>query len=888
MSLAAGTKLGPYEIVSPLGVGGMGEVYRARDSKLGRDVALKVISEQFANDAERMARFEREAKVLASLNHPNIAHIYGLEDSSGVRALVMELVEGQTLAERIARGPMPLEETLSIAKQIAEALEYAHERGIVHRDLKPANVKITPDGAVKVLDFGLAKAIEETSDALEIGNSPTLSMGATRAGVILGTAAYMSPEQAKGKSADRRADIWSFGVVLYEMLSGKQMYSGETAPETLAHVITKEPSWESLPAATPAAIRHLLERCLTKDSKARLQAIGEARIIIERYLANPGLSTSSIERGLPEQRVSRSVLPWGIAALAVATALILAWAPWRQSSEATRAMRLSFAVPPNLAFNDAQPDSAVISPDGQKIAFTATSADGKWQLWVRSLDSSDARLLPGTDDPLEPFWSPDSKSIAFGSQGKLKRVDLVGGSAQVLCDAARMTGGAWSTKGVILFGSDYGSVLFQVPATGGEPKPVTVRDNARGDFGHTTPSFLPDANHFLFRISVNSNPQGVWIGSLDSPEVKQILTDNTSAIYASPGYLIFARNLALMAQAFDADSLRLKGEAIPIIPQAITDARGPGRYSVSDNGILVWQSNWKREYQLLWFDREGKQVGSVGPVMEVTSGQEPHLSPDGKRLVIKRDSNIWVIDLARDTGIRLTSVFSQLPLWTPDGSHIIFQSSTNEIGKRGIVQKAANGLGELELLLNGVNFPAEMSPDGRFILFDRRGVRTQLDVWVLPLFGDGKEFPLLNSAFDEREPQLSSDGRWLAYCSDESGSYEIYVRPFSADGKVGDDKRRVSTNGGFQPKWRVGGQELFYVTGDGQMMSVPVKASGAGIEFGTPHALFKTRLFGQQAILHEFDVTPDGQRFLVGTLIGEPKAPPPTVILNWTAELTKK
>ena len=867
----------------------MGEVYRARDSKLGRDVALKVISEQFANDAERMARFEREAKVLASLNHPNIAHIYGLEDSGGVRALVMELVEGQTLAERIARGPIPLEETLSIAKQIAEALEYAHERGIVHRDLKPANVKITPDGAVKVLDFGLAKAIEEPSESRGIGNSPTLSMGATRAGVILGTAAYMSPEQAKGKSADRRADIWSFGVVLYEMLSGKQMYGGETAPETLAHVITKDPSWENLPAATPTAIRHLLERCLTKDPKARLQAIGEARIIIERYLANPAASTSSIERISPEQQASRRVLPWSIAAFAVVLALLATWAPWRQSSDGPRAMRLAFAVPPNLAFNDAQSDSAVISPDGQKIAFTATSQDGKWQLWVRSLDSSDAKLLPGTDDPLEPFWSPDSKSIAFGSQGKLKRVDLVGGSAQVLCDAARMTGGAWSTRGVILFGSDYGSVLYQVPSTGGEPKPVTVSNaGGRGDFGHTAPSFLPDANHFLFRISVNSNPQGVWVGSLSSPEVKQILTDNTSAIYASPGYLIFARNLALMAQAFDAGSLQLKGEAIPIIPQAITDTRGPGRYSASDNGILVWQSNWKREYQLLWFDREGKQVGSVGPVMEVTSGQEPHLSPDGKRLVIKRDSNIWVIDLARDTGIRLSTVFSQLPLWTPDGSQIIFQSSTDEVGKRGIVRRAANGVGEIELLLNGVNFPQGISPDGRFILFERRGVKTRLDIWALPLFGDRKEFPLLNSMFDEREPQLSPDGRWLAYCSDESGAYEIYVRPFSAEGKVGDDKRLVSTNGGSEVKWRSNGQELFYIASDGQLMSVPVKTSGAGIEFGTPHALFKTRLFGQQAILHEFDVTPDGQRFIVGTLIGEPKAPPPTVILNWPAELNKK
>src|SRR5271168_4913373 len=378
MNLSSGARLGPYEIISPLGAGGMGEVYRARDSKLGRDVVLKVISEQFANDAERMARFEREAKVLASLNHPNIAHIYGLEDSGGVRALVMELVEGQTLAERIARGPIPLEEALPIARQIAEALEYAHERGIVHRDLKPANVKITPDGAVKVLDFGLAKAIEETPAAEDISNSPTLSMGATRAGVVLGTAAYMSPEQAKGKSADRRADIWSFGVVFYEMLSGKQMYGGETAPETLAHVITKDPSWESLPAATPTAIRNLLERCLTKDPKARLQAIGEARIIIERYLANPGASTASIERISSEQDSgSRSVLPWGIAALAVAIALLAAWAPGRHTTVSVNSTRLSFVPPPNLSFNDSRSDSIVISPDGQKLAFTATSPDGK-------------------------------------------------------------------------------------------------------------------------------------------------------------------------------------------------------------------------------------------------------------------------------------------------------------------------------------------------------------------------------------------------------------------------------------------------------------------------------------------------------------------------------
>ena len=577
MTLTAGTKLGPYEIISPLGAGGMGEVYRARDSKLGRDVALKVISQQFANDAERMARFEREAKVLASLNHPNIAHIYGLEDSGGVRALVMELVEGQTLAERIARGLIPLEETLSIAKQIAEAFEYAHERGIVHRDLKPANVKITPDGAVKVLDFGLAKAIEETSDALEIGNSPTLSMGATRAGVILGTAAYMSPEQSQaGNQADRRADIWSFGVVLYEMLSGKQMYGGETAPETLAHVITKEPNWEGLPATTPSAIRHLLQRCLTKDPKTRFQAIGEARIIIETYLANPAASTSSIERISSEQPLSRRVLPWSIASLALAIALLAAWAPWKQAPEGMHAARLSFVPPPESLFEDSQSDTVVVSPDGEKLAFTARSPQGKSQLWVRALDSADVQMLPGTEGAIEPFWSPDSKSIAFGAKGKLKRVDLSHGTAQTLCDAARLTGGSWSPKGVIIFGPDYRTELFQIPATGGEPKAVTVKNSERGDDQHSHPFFLPDGNHFLFRINANPRPKGIWIGSLDSPVVSQLLSDNTTAAYAPPGWLLYVRNEVLVAQEFDAGSMKLKGETHPLVTNATGLIGGTG------------------------------------------------------------------------------------------------------------------------------------------------------------------------------------------------------------------------------------------------------------------------------------------------------------------------
>jgi eukaryotic-like serine/threonine-protein kinase len=881
MPLTNGSKLGPYEIVSPLGAGGMGEVYRARDSKLGRDVALKVISEQFANDVERMARFEREAKVLAALNHPNIAHIYGLEDSGGVRALVMELVEGQTLAERIARGPIPLEETLSIAKQIAEALEYAHERGIVHRDLKPANVKITPDGAVKVLDFGLAKAIEGNSGVEEMGNSPTLSMGATRAGVILGTAAYMSPEQAKGKSADRRADIWSFGVVLYEMLSGKQMYGGETAPETLAHVITKDPSWESLPAATPTAIRNLLERCLTKDPKARLQAIGEARIIIERYLANPAASTSSIERISPEQQASRRVLPWSIASLALAIALLAAWAPWRQAPEGMHAARLSFVPPPESLFEDSQSDTVVVSPDGEKLAFTARSPQGKAQLWVRALDSADVQMLPGTEGAIEPFWSPDSKSIAFGAKGKLKRVDLSHGTAQTLCDAARLTGGSWSPKGVIIFGPDYRTQLFQIPATGGEPKAVTVKNSERGDDQHSHPFFLPDGNHFLFRININPGSKGIWIGSLDSPVVNQLLPDNTTAAYAPPGWLLYVRNEVLVAQEFDAGSMKLKGETHPLVTNATGLIGGVGgSFSVSDNGVLVWNGAWDHDYQLVWLDREGKQTGVVGPVVRQSrDGQQPRLSPDGTRVAIKRDNDIWVVDLTHGIPTRLMP--GQSPIWSPDGKKVAL------LGGPGLSEMPANGVGEAETLAAGVNPPADWTRDGRFIIFWRRGDKTRSDIWALPLFGDKKAYPILNSEFDEINPRLSSDGKWIAYASDETGDHEVYVRSFTADGKVGTDKKRISTSGGSAPVWRRDGQELFYLSGDYQLMSVSVKKNGAEMSYGAPVTLFKMRTLSS-SVFWSYDAAADGKRFLVGMLIADGKSMPPTVILNWSAELNKK
>jgi Tol biopolymer transport system component len=560
---------------------------------------------------------------------------------------------------------------------------------------------------------------------------------------------------------------------------------------------------------------------------------------------------------------------------------------FNRPSSSIRAVRLSFTAPPNLAFNDTQADYVAISPDGQKIAFTATSAEGKTQLWVRPTDSLDAQALPGSDDAIEPFWSPDSRSIAFGSQGKLKRVDLAGGAAQILCDAARMTGGTWNGKGVIVFGPDFGSALFQVPATGGEPRPVSVKDTERGNIQHSNPVFLPDGKHFLFRMGGNqaANPGGVWVGSLDSQEVKQVLTDNTNVAYAPPGWLVFVRNQALVAQAFDAGSLELKGDAMPIATRTASKD-GAYLFSVSGNGVLVWQEQWQRDYQLVWFDREGKQTGAVGAQMKVTGGQEPNLSPDGKRVVIKREGNIWVIDLARDIPVRLTSVFAQIPIWSPDGSRVAYSTRSEKDGP-GIVQKAASGVGEEEILLKGVNFANDWSPDGRFILFVRRGEKTRADVWALPLTGDRQEYQLLNSAFDERNVQFSPDGRWLAYASDETGSYEIYVRSFTADGKVGGDRKRISTSGGMQPKWRGDGQELFYIAEDGQLMSVAVKTGGAEFEYSAARALFKTRMQARSRLFHEYDVTADGQRFLIGTLIGESKAQPPTVILNWTADMKK-
>ena len=893
MTISPNSTIAQYTIVSKIGEGGMGEVYRARDPKLGRDVAIKVLPASLSENVDRLNRFEQEAQAAGALNHPNILSIYHIGTHDGAPYIVSELLEGETLRERMAGGALPQRKAIDYGLQIVKGLAAAHEKGIVHRDIKPDNIFITDDGRVKILDFGLAKLTAAVNGVESQTEVPTRKVN-TDPGTVMGTMGYISPEQLKGKHVDHRSDIFSFGAILYEMLSGKRAFRGDSMAETMSAILREDPPdlSETNKTVSPA-LERVVRHCLEKNPVERFHSARDLAFAIES-LSGSAISSDTTNFSLSnidptEKRaglvrvLSKASIAWIISAVCVIGLLAaLTFISFSRSSSDTHAVRVSFNPPPELAFNDTEPDAAVISPDGQKIAFTATSADGKNMLYVRVLDSAEAKLLPGSDNALEPFWSPDSRSIAYGSNGKLKRSDLLGGSGQVLCDAARLVGGTWNKSGVILFTPDYGKALLQVSAQGGEPQPAPTR--IEGNIGALRqPTFLPDGRHFLFTGARN----GICAGSLDSPEIKQVAPASPFA-YSAQGYLLLARNDSLVAQPFDAGKLALSGEPIPIV----TSVKGPTpvrRFSVSDNGVLVWQGPWLRDYQLVWYDREGKQTGAIDAPINVNVGQSPMISPDGKRVVVRKvmgsagaDSNVWVQDLEKGTWLRITSAFSQMPVWSPDGSRILYNSGN------GIAVKAANSSGEAETLLQRTVFPAAWSPDGRFIFFMERGVKTRMDLWALPMFGDRKEYQLSNSQFDEQNPQLSPDGRWLAYSADDTGTYQIYVQSFSADGKLGSDKKVISTTGGKIPMWRRDGSELFFVAVDGQMMASSVKTSGAEFQFTAPKPLFKTRMLGLEgAIFREYDVSPDGQRFLIGTLIGDPKAAPPTVIMNWTALLKK-
>jgi serine/threonine protein kinase len=872
MALMVGTRLGAHQIMSLLGKGGMGEVYRARDTKLDRDVAIKVLPELFARDAARMSRFGREAKLLAALDHPNIAAVYGLEDYGDTRALVMQLAEGPTLAERIAKGPIPIEETLSILRQIAEALEYAHERGIIHRDLKPANVKVSANDIVKLLDFGLAKAMESEPSAESISDSPTLSRMATQAGVLLGTAAYMSPEQAKGKTVDRRADIWAFGCVLYEMLTGTMAFHGDTVTETLAAVIKEEPDWSRLPAATPLRVRVLLQRCFQKDARQRLRDIGEARISLDEALYGAG-DPSSVVR--------------------------------EKSAALSDLVRFEIPFPDKLTLGAI--GAFAVSPDGRHLAFGASSSDGL-RLWVRSLDSLEARPLYGSESQLISlfFWSPDSRFLAFAAGGKLKKINIGGGPVQTLCDATgNVIGGAWSRDGLIIFGQASAGIM-RVSANGGSASPVTTLDPSRKETWHTQPTFLPDGRHFIYlRGSLEPENTGIYVGSLDAgPEeqnLRRLLSTHIGAAYLPPteagtGQLLFMRDGTLVAQPFDASRLELPGEPLPLAKQ-VGSVLTTGFFSVSNNGVLVYRTSGSVN-QLTWFDQRGKRLGTVG---EPGTYATMALSPDGTRAVVSRADVqnphliLWLMDLARGTSTRFTfgtfaTAVAPNAIWSSDGGRVFF--SLGPPGKYDLYQRSASGVKDQELLLETTDeskYPLSCSPDGRFLLYATNPPTGARELWLLPLEGDKKPVPFARTPFNHSGGQFSPDGRLAAYVSDESGRDEIYIRTFSQDSggvNSGDEgKWTISASGGTEPRWSGDGKTLYYISADAHVMAVQIMANQP-FRAGVPKALFQAPGTLVGPFRQTWSVTPDGKRFLF--LATTEQGPPPfNVVLNWPAALKK-
>jgi len=880
MPISIGTKLGSYEIQSPIGAGGMGEVYRARDTKLARDVAIKVLPANFVNDPERLSRFQREARMLAALNHSNIATIYGLEQSGGVHFLIMELVPGETLAERVKAGPVPVEEALKIAEQIAEALETAHEKGIIHRDLKPANVKVTPEGKVKVLDFGLAKAFTDDTDASDPTNSPTLSHAATMQGVILGTAAYMSPEQARGKSVDRRTDIWAFGCVLYELLTGKRTFTGEDATEILATVVKSEPDWTQLPRTIPPPISLLLHRCLRKDRRKRISDASDVRIEIEDALSG----TAPVEPVAGQRQ--RPVAWMGLAAVLLLALAAVSFTHFRETPPQQQTVRFQISLPEKATLPIFQ-----LSPDGKILAFSASSG-GRRQLWVRPIDSLTARLVPQTDGATYPFWSPDSASIAFFASGKLKKVALAGGPPQAICDALDGRGGSWNNDGVIIFSPGPGSAIVKVPSGGGAPVGVTKIESP--DELHRFPVFLPDNRHFLYLVnSGKPGANGINVGSLDGAPPVHVLNDESSAAYArwevSGGsvLLLFRREGTLMGVPFDPRRLRTIGEVFPIaegVGLALNASHAA--FSVSNGGELAYSAgNLTEGAQMVWMDRAGERLGVVGQPGQNSAGA---LSPDGKRISysVRNEAgdagDIWLMDVTRGVPSRFTfrPGISVHPIWSPDGSSIIFGADLESI-----YRKPASGAGKEELLLSGgVNeIPQDWSPDGKFIVYQGFRSGTGSDLLLLPLAGDHKPIPYLETPFNEGDAQFSPDGRWMAYASNESGQAQVYVQGIPAGGA----KWQISTAGGDQPRWRRDGKELFYISADQKLMAVPVK-SGASFEAGAPQPLFELDPLSAPIVgFFAYQPTADGQRFLVLSRVGGATAPPITVELNWQAGLKK-
>jgi eukaryotic-like serine/threonine-protein kinase len=900
-----GTRVWTYEVVSLLGAGGMGEVYRAHDTKLNRDVAIKVLPAALANDPRRVSRFQQEARTLAALNHPYIGAIYGLEETSNGYALVLELVEGPTLAQRLANArKIPVQEALLIAGQIAEALEAAHDKGIIHRDLKPANIKVTPAGTVKVLDFGLAKAFAGDS----ITDLSHVTAG-SEDGLIVGTPGYMSPEQARGQPVTKQTDIWAFGCVLYELLTGRQAFHKETFTDTIVAVLEREPDWQALAPTTPTSVRTLLRRCLQKDKDRRFRDIGDVRIQIEEALTeasapiNDAMSASDLD-GEPRRNVSgyKQWLPALTATVLLGTVII-----WMVASR-------TVTSPPEVRFELAtpltgDPVSLAVSPDGQQIAFAATS-NGRPQLWLRSLNSTSSRPLAGTDGGTYPFWSPDSRAIGFFSGGKLKLIDIDGGLVRELANAPNPLGGAWNSDGTILYTPHYTSPIFRISSARGDPAAVTRIEGQQTS--HRFPRFLPDGRHFLYYVpgGVNTNARiearGVYVGQLDSAATTRLLDADAAAVYVPPGYLLFVRQGKLIAQKFDPEKQALSGNPFPIDDQllAVGDPSSSVGLSASAAGPIIYRAGQAGglQRQFVWFDRSGNEIGKLGGVDDANP-LTPSISPDGRRIALIRTVNgntgIWTLDLASGALSRLTfdtgPVTDITPIWSHDSRRIVF--SSNRKGVFDLYQKSATGAGSEDLVLaTSQNKGAtDWSADGRFVLYRSPGPETSFDLWAVPMsganaspegrshqeiVGERKPVPVAQTNFEERDGQFSPDGKWVAYQSNESGRMEIWVQSFPDPVY----KLQVSSNGGAQVRWRTDGNELFYIALDGQLMSVPIRLTDSHtLEAGTPVALFATHIGGAVQAAHPqfYVVSPNGKQFLMDTIVTEAGNSPITVILNW-------
>jgi serine/threonine-protein kinase len=896
MSPSPGSRFGSYEIVALIGAGGMGEVYRARDTRLKREVALKLLSEPFAQDVERLARFQREAELLATLSHPNIASIYGLEDTrdaSGppATALVMELVEGPTLDEHLKaagdnRQKLLLKEIVDIALQIADALESAHDRGVIHRDLKPANIKLTPSGQIKVLDFGLAKLVEPAglgSGPAGLTHSPTLSMQATFAGMILGTAAYMSPEQARGKAVDKRTDIWAFGCVLFEMLAGKRAFDGEDVTDAIASVVAREPDWAALPADVPSQLKLLLQRCLEKDPRKRIGDISTARFLMTETIAARPASASSV--GAAEARVDRTPAKRPAAVFAsvglvigAAIAAAATWLAMRAPVETPRVIR--FAIVPSaatsLSLNGADRDIA-ISPDGSHIVYRGGRNDMA-QLVVRAFDQLEGQPLPGIVGIRSPFISPDGHWIGFfgGPNDELKKVSINGGPPLALCRYTGVTRGAsWGPDGTIVFATNDSSTgLLSVPEGGGEPKVLTKPDTGSRELDHLFPSFLPGGKAVLFTITSSAVPgqQAAQIAALDlkTGQKKILLRGGSSAVYIETGHLVYAAGGTLRAVRFDPVRLEVLSDPVPVAEQVMMSGTGAANFVVSRDGRLVYvpaitglANAGGPQRSLVWLSRQGREEPLKAEMRGYTV---PRLSPDGTRVALDirdRENDIWIWEFARATLTRPTfdPQVDIYPVWTPDGRRIVFGSSRT--GLMSVYSRAADGSGADEPLFRGRNVitPSSFSPDGKLLVVTELTPGQSGDVALLRMSeeADRRQLePLIASTFTELDGEISPDGQWIAYYSNESGQQdEVYVRPFP---KVGSGRWQISNGGGTRPAWARNGRELFYLNG-GAMMAVPVQTK-PGFVAGNPVKLFEGQFYtGQNA--RTYDVSADGQRFLM-------------------------